>query len=116
MHLLEQPTVDPTHVLGNVVPVGAIFASWFVVLTQITSLVAIGLAAAASAFAIIYYILAILNDSRVKKWRNERRLRRIAYLKARVVGLEAKQIFDEAIQTHLPAQALPDIIKSNLPR
>lgn len=114
MRLLEQPTVDPTHVLGNVVPVGAIFASWFVVLTQIASLVAIGLAAAASAFAIIYYILAILNDSRVKKWRNERRLRRIAYLKARVVGLEAKQIFDEAIQSHLPTQALPDIIKSNL--
>lgn len=104
------PSTSPLYVAANITSAGAIAFSWFAIITQIASLVAVGLAAIASAFAIVYYILAILNDTRVKKWRNERRLRRIAYLKARVVGLEAKQIFDEAVTLHhLPTEVVSGI-------
>ena len=111
MRLLEQPTVDPLHVAANLVSIGAIAFTWF---SFLVSFVPIFLAAAASFIALAYYGLAVYNDPTVKKWRHQRRLRQIAYLKARVVGLEAKQIFDEAIETHLPTQTLPDVIKSNL--
>jgi hypothetical protein len=114
MRILEQTGIDPAHVAANVAGGGAIAFSWFAVLTQFASLIAVGLAALASIGAIAYYVLAILNDHRVKRWRNERRLRKIAYLKARIVGLEAQQIFDDAIALRLPAEALPEVIKSSL--
>jgi hypothetical protein len=112
MRLFEQ---DPIHVVANVAGGGAIAFSWFAVITQFASLIAVGLASIASIGAIVYYILAILNDPRVKKWRNQRRLRRIATLRARIVGLEAKQIFDDAIDARLPTEVLPRALTSNPP-
>lgn len=99
--------------MANVAGGGAIMYSWFAVITQFASLFAVGLASLASIGAIVYYILAILSDPRVKKWRNQRRLRRIAYLRARIVGLEAKQIFDESIDARLPTEVLPRALTSN---
>lgn len=67
---------------GNVVSSGAIVTSWFGVLPTLMTLIASGL-------ALIFYVIQIYESETVRHWLANRRLRKIAYLKARIVGLEA---------------------------
>ena len=110
---MDTPPIDPLHVAANAVSVSAIAFSWVaywiglapVIMTTLASTVALG-----------YYALVIYNDPMVKRWRHERRLRKIAHLKARIIGLEANQVFDEAIKLRLPTETLPSPTIKSIPR
>lgn len=74
---------DTTHSIqawaGNIISVGAIAGSW---LGHIPALAAI--------VALIWYLIQIYESLTVQRWLANRRVRKLARLKARVVMLEAQ--------------------------
>ena len=110
---MNVPQVDPLHVAANATSIGAIVFSW---VTYWIGLAPIIMTTLASTVALCYYALVIYNDPIVKRWRHERRLRKIAHLKARIIGLEANQVFDEAIKLRLPTETVPTPTIKSIPR
>ena len=110
---MDTPPIDPLHVAANAVSVSAIAFSWVAYWIGLAPIIMTTLA---STVALCYYALVIYNDPIVKRWRHERRLRKIAHLKARIIGLEANQVFDEAIKLRLPTETLPSPTIKSIPR
>lgn len=104
LHLFQltpDPTTHTVQTVGNVVSGSAVILAWVGLATDI---IPVFLATLVSIAALVFYSIQIYESSTMRRWRNERRLRKIAKLKARVVGLEAHVIFDEAMKLRLPAE------------
>ena len=69
--------------LGNLFSGGALVATWAGLLPTIATLVA-------SSVALIWYLIQIHESETVRRWLANRRTRRIAKLRARLIVLEAK--------------------------
>ena len=68
--------------VGNIVSGGALITSWVGILPTLMTITA-------SMIALVWYLIQIYESETVRRWLANRRKRQIAYLKARVAGLEA---------------------------
>jgi len=69
--------------LGNTIGAGTLVATWVGWLPTIATMIA-------SVVALIWYLIQISESATVQRWAQNRRIRKIARLKARVIMLEAK--------------------------
>lgn len=104
MHFFQSapdPGVHTIQAVGNVASAGAVVLAWVGLATDI---IPVFLATLVSLAALVFYCLQIYDSRQMRLWRYRRREHRIVSLKARVVGLEARQIFEDAIKTRLPSE------------
>ena len=94
---------DESHVTGHVVSAAAIVGSWLGIWIGIVPVLVVFIT---SCVALIWYLLQIYENPTVQRWLRTRRSRKIAYLRARAIGLEARQKYEAAVDDSIKSKPL----------
>ena len=82
------PSMSTIQAAGNVASAGAVIVAWVGLMTDV---IPIFLATLVSLAALVFYTIQIYESPTMRRYRHKRRDRKIAYLKARVAGMETRR-------------------------